>query len=357
MILVTRPPNVRQIAAHIATNDAGSPLCEASAKEVCRGASTRRDDVQLGVVVEESMNNQGQYPVARGYLSIARCLKIMGNSLRLIQVLMRAYRHGPLPKAANPMQIRERRPVPWKRALLVLSSVVLFIACSRLNGDYRTANRDSSGLAPDPSTTAEAVAQVYAARAFNWRGIFAVHTWIATKEANAVDYNVLQVIGWRARRNLPVVLEYADLPDRNWFGSRPQVIAELRGAAAERAIEAIQEAVASYPYPETYGLWPGPNSNTFVAHILRNVPELRAAMPNTAIGKDFLTDGGIAGPAPSGTGYQLSIYGLLGLILARDEGVEVNLLGLNFGLDILRPALKLPFVGRLGVSRKTATGQ
>jgi hypothetical protein len=54
--------------------------------------------------------------------------------------------------------------------------------------------------------------------------------------------------------------------------------------------------------------------------------------------------------APSGTGYQLSLLGVLGLTLAREEGIEVNLLGLSFGLDILKPALKLPFIGRLGVS-------
>ena len=31
------------------------------------------------------------------------------------------------------------------------------------------------------------------------------------------------------------------------------------------------------------------------------------------------------------------------------EGVELNLLGLTFGLDVRQPALKLPAVGRLGM--------
>jgi hypothetical protein len=35
--------------------------------------------------------------------------------------------------------------------------------------------------------------------------------------------------------------------------------------------------------------------------------------------------------------------------LAREEGVELNLFGLNFGIDFYKPALKLPFVGRIGV--------
>jgi len=33
-----------------------------------------------------------------------------------------------------------------------------------------------------------------------------------------------------------------------------------------------------------------------------------------------------------------------------DEGIEVNLLTLNFGLEVLPPALKLPLVGRIGPS-------
>jgi hypothetical protein len=52
---------------------------------------------------------------------------------------------------------------------------------------------------------------------------------------------------------------------------------------------------------------------------------------------------------PSGTGYQFSMHGLLGVSVAREEGFELNLLGLNFGIDFARPALKLPFIGRLGV--------
>ncbi len=215
--------------------------------------------------------------------------------------------------------------------------------------DWRTANRESAGIAPEPAKTPEAVVQVYAARALNWRGIFGVHTWIATKPENAPEYTVHQVIGWRVLRNLPGVVSEPGIPDRNWFGNRPELIAELRGPEAARAIPEILEAVKSYPYPEEYKLWPGPNSNTFTSYVVRQVPELKVNFPVTAIGKDFPVDGAFFESAPSRTGYQLSIYGLLGLILARQEGVELNLLGLSFGVDFARPALKLPFVGRIGV--------
>lgn len=217
-----------------------------------------------------------------------------------------------------------------------------------LGQDYRTANRDSSGLAPDPAETPEAVVQVYSARAFNWRGIFSMHTWISTKPEDADHYTVHHVVGWRLRRNLPVVSSAPDIPDRNWFGHRPEVIADLRGPEAAIAIEKITKAIEAYPYSEEYGLWPGPNSNTFTAYIARRVPELRVALPSNAVGKDYLSNGGIVERAPSGTGFQVSFYGSLGFLVALDEGLEINLLGLSFGIDPLGPALKLPFIGRFG---------
>lgn len=217
-----------------------------------------------------------------------------------------------------------------------------------LGKDWRTANRASAEIAPDPAKTPEAVVQVYSARAFNWRGIFSLHTWVATKPANAPHFTVHQVVGWRLRRNLPALISAPDVPDRHWFGHRPEIMVDLRGPKASRAIAGIINAVENYPYAREYSLWPGPNSNTFTAYVARHVPELGVDLPVTALGKDYLADGTFVERVPSGTGFQISIYGLLGLLMARQEGLEVNLLGLSFGIDLLGPALKLPFIGRLG---------
>jgi hypothetical protein len=78
------------------------------------------------------------------------------------------------------------------------------------------------------------------------------------------------------------------------------------------------------------------------------VPELRLHLPVTAIGKDFPTDGWPVDRAPSGTGGQLTLYGLLGVIVGLEEGLEFNVAALSFGVDVKRPALKLPFIGRIG---------
>ena len=81
--------------------------------------------------------------------------------------------------------------------------------------------------------------------------------------------------------------------------------------------------------------------------MLRAVPELEADLPATAIGKDYLGTTLFA-TAPSGTGWQVSALGVVGVLVAVEEGVELNLLGLTFGIDPLQLSLKLPMVGRIG---------
>lgn len=236
--------------------------------------------------------------------------------------------------------------------LFVLPVVVSFcLPDPRASIPWYEARRDPTGLAPDPATTQEAVIQVYAAPAVSWRGRFAVHTWIAVKPTDAERFTRYEVVGFGVASGAPAVRVDRMGPDNYWFGARPQIVLDRRGAGIDALIDEIRAAVASYPYPHEYRAWPGPNSNTFVAYVARQVPELGLDLPSNAIGKDFLPGGAWFAAAPSGSGFQFSLYGLAGLLIAPAEGLELNLLGLNFGIDAITPALKLPAIGRLGMSR------
>jgi hypothetical protein len=242
--------------------------------------------------------------------------------------------------------------------LLVFAALVLslLLAAKNMNAqDWRTASKEPVGLAPYAATTPEAVVQVYGARTWGWRGNFGVHTWVAIKPANAAAYTVYEVIGWRLRWADSVVAIHARAPDARWYGNEPELYADKRGEEAEKLIPRIDAAARAYPYANEYTAWPGPNSNTFVAWITRAVPELAVDLPPTAIGKDYL-GGDILDSAPSGKGVQFSIAGLLGLTLSGVEGLEVNLLGLTFGINPFDPALKLPLLGRLGPARAFPPG-
>lgn len=240
-------------------------------------------------------------------------------------------------------------------ALLGLLGVGILLMLAQRDGaalgrDWRAASRAAAGLAPDPAVTPEAVVQVYAARAVRWRGYFGVHTWVAVKPPDADRYTVYEVNGWRLRRNGSAVT-ISDRPaDGRWFGNAPTLLADARGAEASALLGRIEAAVASYPHATHYRVWPGPNSNTFTAHVLRTVPELRAELPATAIGKDYLGDRWLA-RAPSGTGWQISAFGVLGVLAAFEEGLEINVLGLTFGIDPADLAVKLPLAGTLGFGR------
>jgi hypothetical protein len=232
-----------------------------------------------------------------------------------------------------------------------LMLLVLMIGRSVIAQDWRTASREPVGLAPDPAATPEAVVQVYGARTWGWRGNFGVHTWVAVKPANAQAYVVYEVIGWRLRWADSVVAIHARAPDARWYGNEPELYADRRGAEAEALIPRIDAAARAYPYAREYTAWPGPNSNTFVAWITRAVPELGVDLPPTAIGKDYL-GATLVGSAPSGRGLQLSLGGMFAFTASGVEGMELNLLGLTFGVNPFDPSLKLPLVGRIGPARE-----
>jgi Protein of unknown function (DUF3750) len=229
--------------------------------------------------------------------------------------------------------------------------LILLAGCATLARDpnWWQARQDSSAQAPDPATTPEAMIQIYAARTVGWKGALGVHTWIAVKRSDATQYTRYEVIGWGVDRGAAALRVNRTGPDNYWFGSRPELLVDRRGDGVDALIDRVEAAVHDYPYPSSYRTWPGPNSNTFTAYVGRAVPELRLDLPPTAVGKDFLPGGAPVGAAPSGTGVQVSLLGLAGVLIGWEEGIEVNVLGLTFGLDWNRPALKLPGIGRLGV--------
>jgi hypothetical protein len=209
--------------------------------------------------------------------------------------------------------------------------------------DWRRADWSSAGLLEAASPGSDAVVLVFSARAGRWRGIFAHHSWIVIKPKGATEYTRFDVMGW----GTPLRVNMRP-PDGRWFGSPPVVIARIAGVEAERAIPLIKAAVASYPHatPGSYHAWPGPNSNTFVASILRAVPEIDAVLPPTAIGKDYPVDGRWFGHTADGV--FLSLGGYAGFRVGWRDGMEINLLGAVAGVDLRRPALKVPAFGRIG---------
>ncbi len=238
--------------------------------------------------------------------------------------------------------------------LILFTFALIYFNPKASENSWDKASRDSAGLVAAAEETIDAQVQIYSAKAYSWRGKFSQHTWIATKEKNAENYLVHFVVLWGTYFGADgVVVTQEDIPDRLWFDAKPEIIFSASGAEAEKLIPQIYAAVKSYPYRNLYRAYPGPNSNTFVSHVIRDVPDLKVALPSNAIGKDWLCDqNGVKffALSESKTGVQFSLFGLLGLTIGLVEGIEINLIGLNFGIDFLKPAIKLPGIGRVGVN-------
>jgi len=249
-----------------------------------------------------------------------------------------------------------RRPVAIMLTVLlvflgpILARAVLF-AASDAPRSWRDADWSSAGLLPPAAHDRQARLIVFTGTAGAWKGIFSVHSWIVLKHAGAARWTRYDVVGWGTpvrTNNWPA--------DGRWYGATPTAIADITGAEAEHLIPRVETAVTDYKFARAgdYRIWPGPNSNSFVAAVLRAVPELRLALPSNAVGRDYR---GVfyAGLTGSRTGIELNAAGLVSLKIGWVEGLEFNLLGLVAGVDVRHPAIKLPGYGRIGVPMPVAT--
>jgi hypothetical protein len=240
------------------------------------------------------------------------------------------------------------RAFRWFVLLVIILPVTIGAIRSYAAGwpaNWRTADWSSSGVLPLASATPQATVMILAARTGRWKGIFAEHMAIVLKAEGAAEWSRYDVVGWGEpvrKDNFPA--------DALWYGNFPRVAYKVEGDKAVRLIPEIQRAISNYPYARRgdYTVWPGPNSNSFVAAIVREVPGFDVELPPAAIGKDWLGWAGFA-PAPSKTGWTVSLAGVLGVTLAREEGIELHILGSTAGIDVNDFAIKLPALGKLSL--------
>ena len=211
---------------------------------------------------------------------------------------------------------------------------------------WRSADWSSSGLLPSTADEPDAAIYVLAARTGGFKGAFSVHSWIVLKEPGANRYERYEKVGW----GTPIRRDAYDA-DAAWYSNRPWIVAKLTGSDAEAAMPKVRGAIETYPFRNRgdYRIWPGPNSNSFVAHVMREVPDIDAVLPPNAVGRDYLAGGTWFAVDPDGRDMHLSLFGLVGVSAGLRSGFEFHLLGQTAGIDFMHPALKIPAVGRIGI--------
>jgi len=193
-----------------------------------------------------------------------------------------------------------------------------------------------------PEVDAAAV-YIMTARTGGMKGAVSSHSWIVLKKPGRRDFDRYDVVGWGnpVRKN-------AYAADARWYSNEPAIHHVVRGLEAKTLITEIERAIASYPWHRRgdYTIWPGPNSNTFVAGVIDAVPGLNVVLPPTAVGRDYPSDGKWVRHS-SEEGFRISLAGYAGLAIGSQRGFEVNFLGLVAGFNPSRGEVKVPGFGAL----------
>lgn len=174
---------------------------------------------------------------------------------------------------------------------------------------------------------------------------FAVHYWFV-----AFDPDTRQWERWEVWQNANAggtswghVHKNLMPPDEDVGGGPYAIEMEWQGTAAQN-IYAVLNAPTNYPHKDIYRAWPGPNSNTYIAWVIRQ-SKVPYDLEPRGIGKDYL--GYFGGSlTTTRTGAQIETP-IIGAKAGLRDGVEMHLLCFTLGVDWWTPALKSP-LGRFG---------
>src|SRR5579864_2046907 len=153
-----------------------------------------------------------------------------------------------MPALFRPESVPSSKPMPAprfsRRKLVMLLIFALFLvpliaraALYTAGSDprsWRDADWSSTGLLPKAKDYKPARVIVFTGKAGAWKGIFAVHSWIVFKPANASEWTRYDVVGW----GNPVRTNGWP-PDGFWYGNRPVALADISGPDAEKLIPRI----------------------------------------------------------------------------------------------------------------------
>lgn len=116
-------------------------------------------------------------------------------------------------------------------------------------------------------------------------GWIAAHFWFVVREGERCDrWEVWQRpdAGGRSTGHLHCNLK---APEAHVGGGPTRLVAEWRGVEAARLREVLSTS-DRYPFCRLYRYWPGPNSNTYVAWVLREA-RIEYPLGRLAVGKNF----------------------------------------------------------------------
>jgi hypothetical protein len=119
-------------------------------------------------------------------------------------------------------------------------------------------------------------------------GAFAFHYWFTVVHPDSGKCDRWEVWQRKNAGGISIGHVHCNLksPDDGVGGGPAQLAVEWNGDIAAKIVSILQNVPQEYPYRDRYLPWPGPNSNTFVAWVLRKAG-IEFILPWQAIGKDY----------------------------------------------------------------------
>lgn len=228
--------------------------------------------------------------------------------------------------------------------VLPVAATMLWWSLQDRPSSWRAANWSASGVLPVAGEASEPAIYVMAARTGGLKGALSVHSWIVIRKPGTASYDRYDKVGWGAP-----VRTNGYPADAFWYSNRPWIVHAVLGEQAAALVPKVEAAIADYPYRQNggYRIWPGPNSNSFVAHVLNAVPELGAQLPPNAVGRDYAPGWASLRLAPDWRDVRATLGGFAGFAIGARSGFELHFLGAVAGVDVANPALKIPGFGRV----------
>ena len=166
--------------------------------------------------------------------------------------------------------------------------------------------------------------------------------WIASKPANAPAFTVYEVTAFAFAAAAGASQSAA--PRMAGGSAAPDLLADVRGPAWIRSSSA-----SSTPSRRLLAI-PTASGGSQLQHV-HGIRLRRAGAPRGSPGacrRQGLPRHARVRALAERAGGQVNLFGVLGLVAGIEEGMELNLLGLTFGVDPNDVALELPFVGTFG---------
>ncbi len=127
---------------------------------------------------------------------------------------------------------------------------------------------------------------------------FAVHPWVVTVHQGKINrwevihrkYSNKERFGYVYKNfytNPIQGIKKHTLSSQYWDAKIIGSVFGGENSLAEKMFRFIETMSPLYPHQENYTLFPGPNSNTYIAWILKNFPEANIQLPWNAFGKNF----------------------------------------------------------------------